>query len=153
MKMNRFILILAILNISYTLSQEGKMSFERLKAIKMTFITEKIGLNENEEAFFWRIYNDYEKKIYERSSEKIRSIRKKYFKEIDSISSLEAYKAINQMNFLENLALELKQKRDLQLLDSLSPNKVLKVQHAEYRFKREMISKIVKKTNNEAEKK
>ena len=152
MKMNRFILILAILNISYTLSQEGKMSFERLKAIKMTFITEKIGLNENEEAFFWRIYNDYEKKIYERSSEKIRSIRKKYFKEIDSISSLEAYKAINQMNNLEHLALELKQKRDLKLLDSLSPNKVLKVQHAEYRFKREMILKIIKKTNKEAEK-
>ena len=140
MKMNRFILILAILNISYTLSQEGKMSFERLKAIKMTFITEKIGLNENEEAFFWRIYNDYEKKIYERSSEKIRSIRKKYFK------------AINQMNNLEHLALELKQKRDLKLLDSLSPNKVLKVQHAEYRFKREMIFKIIKKTNKEAEK-
>ena len=119
----------------------------------MTFITEKIGLTNNEEIFFWRIYNDFEKKIHERSSQKIRSIRKKYFKEIDSISSLEAYKAINQMNFLENLALELKQKRDLQLLDSLSPNKVLKVQHAEYRFKREMISKIVKKTNNEAEKK
>ena len=77
MKMNRFILILAILNISYTLSQEGKMSFERLKAIKMTFITEKIGLNENEESFFWRIYNDFEKKIYERSSQKIRFIRKK----------------------------------------------------------------------------
>ena len=76
MKMNRFILILSILNISYTLSQEGKMSFERLKAIKMTFITEKIGLTENEESFFWRIYNDYEKKIYERSSQKIRSIRK-----------------------------------------------------------------------------
>ena len=143
MKMNRFILILAILNISYTLSQEGKMSFERLKAIKMTFITEKIGLNENEEAFFWRIYNDYEKKIYERSSEKIRSIRKKYFKEIDNISSLEAYKAINQMNNLEHLALELKEKRDLKLLDSLSPNKVLKVQHAEYRFKREMILSLI----------
>ena len=118
----------------------------------MTFITEKIGLNENEEAFFWRIYNDYEKKIYERSSEKIRSIRKKYFKEIDNISSLEAYKAINQMNNLEHLALELKEKRDLKLLDSLSPNKVLKVQHAEYRFKREMIFKIIKKTNQEAEK-
>ena len=129
------------------------MTFERLKAIKMTFITEKVGLNNNEEIFFWRIYNDFEKKIHERSSQKIRSIRKKYFKEIDSISSLEAYKAINQMNILEHLALELKQKRDLTLLDSLSPNKVLKVQHAEYRFKREMISKIVKKTNNEAEKK
>ena len=110
-------------------------------------------LNNNEEIFFWRVYNDFEKKIYERSSQKIRSIRKKYFKEIDSISSLEAYKAINQMNILEHLALELKKKRDLTLIDSLSPNKVLKVQHAEYRFKREMISKIVKKTNNEAEKK
>lgn len=153
MKMNRFLLILTLLNLNFTFSQESKMTFERLKAIKMTFITEKIGLTNNEEIFFWRIYNDFEKKIYERSSQKIRFIRKKYFKEIDSISSLEAYKAINQMNFLENLALELKQKRDLQLLDSLSPNKVLKVQHAEYRFKREMISKIVKKTNNEAEKK
>ena len=152
MKINRFILIIAILNISYTLGQEGKMSFERLKAIKMTFITEKIGLNENEEAFFWRIYNDYEKRIYERSTQKIRSVRKKYFKEIDSISNLEAYKVINQMNNLEHLALELKEKRDLKLLDSLSPNKVLKVQHAEYRFKREMILKIIKKTNQESEK-
>jgi hypothetical protein len=129
------------------------MSFERLKAIKMTFITEKVGLNNNEEIFFWRVYNDFEKRIYERSSKKIRSIRKKYFKEIDSISSLEAYKAINQMNNLEHLALELKQKRDLKLLDSLSPNKVLKVQHAEYKFKREIVSRIIEKTNNEAEKK
>ena len=61
--------------------------------------------------------------------------------------------ADNQMNNLEHLALELKQKRDLKLLDSLSPNKVLKVQYAEYRFKREMILKIIKKTNQEAEKK
>ena len=152
MKINRFILITALLNINFTFSQESKMSFERLKAIKMTFITEKIGLNENEEAFFWKIYNDYEKRIYERSTQKIRYIRKKYFKEIDSISSLEAYKVINQMNNLEHLALELKEKRDLKLLDSLSPNKVLKVQHAEYRFKREMIFKIIKKTNQEAEK-
>ncbi len=150
--MNRFILFFTLLIINFTLGQESKMSFERLKAIKMTFITEKIGLNENEEAFFWRIYNDYEKKIYERSSQKIRSIRKKYFKKIDSISSLEAYKAINQMNNLEHLALELKEKRDLKLLDSLSPIKVLKVQHAEYSFKREMIFKIIKKTNQEAEK-
>ena len=152
MKINRFILITALLNINFTFSQESKMSFERLKAIKMTFITEKIGLNENEEAFFWKIYNDYEKRIYERSTQKIRYVRKKYFKEIDSISSLEAYKVINQMNNLEHLALELKEKRDLKLLDSLSPNKVLKVQHAEYRFKREMIFKIIKKTNQEAEK-
>ena len=151
--MNRFLLILTLLNSSITFSQENKMSFERLKAIKMAFITEKIGLNNNEEAFFWRVYNDFEKKIHERSSKKIRSIRKKYFKEIDSISSLEAYKAINQMNILEHLALELKQKRDLTLLDSLSPNKVLKVQHAEYKFKREMVSRIIEKTNNEAEKK
>ena len=151
--MNRFLLILTLLNLNFTFSQESKMSFERLKAIKMTFITEKVGLNNNEEIFFWRVYNDFEKRIYERSSQKIRSIRKKYFKEIDSISSLEAYKVINQMNNLEHLALELKQKRDLTLLDSLSPNKVLKVQHAEYKFKREIVSRIIEKTNNEAEKK
>ena len=90
MKMNRFLLILTLLNLNFTFSQESKMTFERLKAIKMTFITEKIGLTNNEEIFFWRVYNDFEKKIHERSSQKIRSIRKKYFKEILTVASFMA---------------------------------------------------------------
>ena len=40
------------------------MSFERLKALKMSYITEKIGLTEAEESVFWEIYDQYEKKMF-----------------------------------------------------------------------------------------
>ena len=77
--MNRFLLILTLLNLNFSFSQESKMTFERLKAIKMTFITEKIGLTNNEEIFFWRVYNDFEKKNISEILAKNKIPKKKIF--------------------------------------------------------------------------
>ena len=63
----------------------------------MTYITEKLGLNENQETFFWKIYNDYEDKIHEKSRKKIRALRREYFKELDTISNISAFQVINQI--------------------------------------------------------
>tara|TARA_B100000925_G_C21896107_1_gene425041 strand:+ start:459 stop:908 length:450 start_codon:yes stop_codon:yes gene_type:complete len=144
MKMNRFLFIVLILSLNFSYGQKDNMSFDRLKALKMTYITEKLGLNENQETFFWKIYNDYEDKIHEKSRKKIRTLRRKYFKELDTISNISAFQVINQINNLEHLAIKLKEERDIKLLDSLSPKKVLKVQVMEYRFNREMIYRIKK---------
>ena len=80
MKMNRFLFIVLILSLNFSYGQKDNMSFDRLKALKMTYITEKLGLNENQETFFWKIYNDYEDKIHEKSRKKIRALRREYFK-------------------------------------------------------------------------
>ena len=149
--MNKFLVIVLLFNLSISFSQEKKMSFERLKALKMSYITEKVGLNEDEESIFWEIYDNYEKKIYENCRKKIRVIRKKYLLAVDSLTNEEAFKVIKEINNLEHLAIKLEEERDLKLLEKLSPNKILKVHHAEYHFNREMIYKM-KKPNKDHQK-
>ena len=60
--MNRLLIIVLLLISNNSFGQKGKMSFERLKALKMSYITERIGLTEAEESVFWEIYDQYEKK-------------------------------------------------------------------------------------------
>ena len=53
--------MIVLLMVSFTktsFGQNGKISFERLKALKMSYVTEKIGLYEKEETIFWKIYDE-----------------------------------------------------------------------------------------------
>ena len=97
------------------------MSFERLKALKMSFITEKIGLTEAEESVFWEIYDQYEEKIFVNCRKKIKNLRKSYMKSQDSISNEEALEVIKKINEMERYALELKGERDKSLLKNSQP--------------------------------
>ena len=74
--MNRLLTIVMLLVLNSSFGQKGKMSFERLKALKMSYITEKIGLTEAEEPVFWDIYDQYEKKIFIDCRKKIKSRHK-----------------------------------------------------------------------------
>ena len=50
--MNKLLTIVLLLNLSIGFGQNKKMSFERLKAFKMSYITEKVDLDENQESVF-----------------------------------------------------------------------------------------------------
>lgn len=140
--MNRLliILMLLILNISY--GQKSKMSFERLKALKMSYITEKIGLTQAEEPIFWEIYDQYEKKIFIECRKKIRNLRKSHMNSQDNFSNSEALEVIRKINELEQYALQLKEERDKSLLEKFSANLILKMHRAEYFFNRDMVYKM-----------
>ena len=143
--MNRLLTIALVLCVSTSFAQKSKMSFERLKALKMSYISEKIGLTEAEESVFWEIYDAYEKKIYVDSRKKIKNLRKNFIKSKDSISNEEAYGVIQKINELEHIALELEAERDKELIQKFSAHKILKMHHAEYNFNREMLYKMKKK--------
>ena len=135
-------MMVLILNSSF--GQKRKMSFERLKALKMSYITEKIGLTEAEESVFWEIYDQYEKKMFIECRKKIKNLRKSYMKSNDSISNDEALEVIQKINALEQHALQLKEERDKSLLEKFSANLILKMHHAEYHFNRDMVYKLKK---------
>lgn len=134
-----------VLSLNNSYGQKGKMSFERLKALKMSYITEKIGLTEDEESIFWEIYDGYEKKIFVECRKKIKNVRRVYMRNLDSINNEEAFEIIQKINELEHNALKLEEERDKFLLEKLSAHKILKMHHAEYHFNREMIYKMKKK--------
>ena len=135
-------MMVLILNSSF--GQKRKMSFERLKALKMSYITEKIGLTEAEESVFWEIYDQYEKKMFIDCRKKIKNLRKSYMKSNDTISNDEALEVIQKINALEQYALQLKEERDKSLLEKFSANLILKMHHAEYHFNRDMVYKLKK---------
>lgn len=142
--MNRLLIIVMLLTLNSSYGQKSKMSFERLKALKMSYITEKIGLTEAEESVFWEIYDQYEEKIFVDCRKKIKNLRKSYMKSQDSISNEEALEVIQKINEMERYALELKVERDKSLLEKFSANVILKMHHAEYHFNREMVYKMRK---------
>ncbi|MGB0395867.1 MAG: hypothetical protein ACPGC6_03770 [Flavobacteriaceae bacterium] len=142
--MNRLLIIMMVLILNSSFGQKRKMSFERLKALKMSYITEKIGLTEAEESVFWEIYDQYEKKMFIDCRKKIKNLRKSYMKSNDSISNDEALEVIQKINALEQHALQLKEERDKSLLEKFSANLILKMHHAEYHFNRDMVYKLKK---------
>lgn len=142
--MNRLLIITMLLILNSSFGQKRKMSFERLKAIKMSYITEKIGLTEAEESVFWEIYDQYEEKIFIHCRKNIKNLRRNYMISQDSISNEAALEMIQKINEWEHYALQLKEERDKSLLEKFSANLILKMHHAEYHFNREMVYKMKK---------
>ena len=50
--MNRILIILVIVSFSNSYGQQNKMSFERLKALKMSYITKKLDCQRRKKVFF-----------------------------------------------------------------------------------------------------
>lgn len=142
--MNRILTLMFILTAVVGYGQKNKMSFERLKALKMSFIAEKIGLMEEEESIFWEIYDQYEKEIFVTCRKEIKNIRKNNSSSVDDISDEEAIEIIKKINELESHAIKLRMERDKHLLEKFSAQMILKMHQAEYRFNREMVYKIKK---------
>lgn len=143
--MNRLLIIALLLVSNNSFGQKSKMSFERLKALKISYITERIGLTEAEESVFWEIYDQYEKRIFDDCRINIKNLRKTYMKSKDIMNNDKALEMIKKINALEQHALQLKVERDKSLLEKFSAVKILKMHHAEYHFNREMVYKMRKK--------
>ena len=136
--MNKILILVMIFSFSMGFGQ-GKTSFERIKALKMAYIAEKIDLTDKEETFFWEVYDEYELKIYKECRKKLKEIRKKYSKNIDSLTKEEAIIVLKKVYKIEHLAVDFEEERDKTLLINLSPKKILKIHYAEYHFNREMV--------------
>lgn len=138
--MNKILIFVMTFSFSTGFGQ-GKTSFERIKALKMAYITEKIDLTDEEETIFWQVYDEFELKIYNECRKKLKEIRKQYSKSIDSLTKKEAINVLKEVYKIERLAVNYEEERDKALLINIPPKKILKIHHAEYHFNREMVYK------------
>ncbi len=86
--MKKFVLILAIFFSGFTTlyaQDDNDPRGEKIQALKIAFITQKLGLTTEEAQKFWPLYNQYEhevrgveRKDVMRSDEQLLNIRKKY---------------------------------------------------------------------------
>ena len=139
-----FILFNLILFNSYHLfSQENRRpSFERMKAMKMTFISEKIPFSNQDEIYFWQVFGKYEtilyKDIWEVRNEYMKTREKSNFNYYDEI---EAKEILDKWSSWEERQNKVWLERKNELLKKLSYSIVLNILNLEEKFWRNRMLK------------
>jgi hypothetical protein len=139
------VLVISILFLSSLgISAQRQNNFEKIKALKTAYITDKVGLTSKEAEVFWPVYNKFERELYQL---KVNS-RRKLMQEIKSKGGvnqlteteadilLQRYKKLNENIFL-------KEQEKIRALEKvLDAKKLLKLYRAEETFKKELLNKL-----------
>ncbi|CAM3859291.1 MULTISPECIES: sensor of ECF-type sigma factor [Flavobacterium] len=141
MKTKLTILLLFIFSITF--SQGFREKKEKIKAIKIAYITEQLNLTTDEAQKFWPVYNTFDDKQFEIRHNKMKKIINKFENDgIDSVSEKEAKELINQMEDYEDEMHNLKKKYIKDLLKVLPAKKVIKLKKVEDEFNRKLLKQF-----------
>lgn len=119
--------------------QKGK--HERIKALKTTYITEKLSLTSAEAEKFWPVYNSYDEKFHDIRKIERNDIYKKLRNGLENLSDAEANTLIDQSLSLESESLELRKQMIAELRKVISPKKIIILKKTEDDFKRELLDR------------
>ena len=136
--------LLLTLFLSFSLSvfsQDHKEKRDQIKALKVSFLTTELNLTSDESAKFWPVYNTYEEKEYQIRHDKMRSIIKKIDQAGNTLTEKDANTYLTQLQEAEEELLALRKKMVTELKPIIGAVKVIKLQKAEFDFKRKLLSK------------
>lgn len=140
-KLLTLILLLLSLNIA---AQKGEHR-DRIKALKISYVTQQLNLSSKEAQKFWPIYNAYEQERHKIKHEEIRAIRKEIREQIDSMTDERASALLTQINNAENKIHKSDTELTTKLSGFLSPKKIILLKIAEEDFKRKMLDELKKR--------
>lgn len=120
---------------------------EKIKALKIAFLTEELDLTSSEAEKFWPIYNLYDEKLHqlERVEKQKLKTHIKNVGGIDSISENEAKSIMSKIVRIDEQAYKTKVTFDKELTKALSFKKLLKLKVAEKEFVRNLMRKYRRK--------
>ncbi|GAA4239051.1 hypothetical protein GCM10022291_31870 [Postechiella marina] len=118
---------------------------ERIKALKVSFITEKLDLTTKEAQAFWPIYNAYDENSRKCKYEDMRNIRKEIKENATTITDEEAKKLLEKLVDAENKLH--KERVDLiaNLKKIISPKKIILLKATEDDFNRKLFDEYKKR--------
>ena len=139
-KQSIFIVLLLV-----SLNVEAQSHRERIKALKVSFLTERLDLTEKEAQKFWPVYNEFEKNSSKIKYIKIKNIRMEIKETFDTMSEDRARELIEKYNEAENSLHQLWVEFSNKLTDMIPPKKIILLKIAEEDFKRKMIDEFKKR--------
>ncbi len=135
--MNRLIIIIAILYASVSVAQH-KGNREKIKSLKVAFITDRLELTSKEAQQFWPVYNEHEGKM-EVLRDKERSQIKNKMRDAADLSDKEAEILLEQFIGFKEEAEKLDKSFINDLKNVITPKKTLLLLRSEEEFKRQLI--------------
>lgn len=135
--------ILFLLISSLSFAQDFKERREKVKALKVAFITKKLELTTEEAQKFWPIYNTYDESQAELRHEKMRAILNRFKPDnVENLSEKEASALLVQMEKIEEDLFNLRRKFIKELQGVISAKKIIKLKKAEEDFNRELLKQM-----------
>ncbi len=139
------ILVLFITSISYaqTPPLHGKMSKERMekiKILKIGYLTEVLDLSVKEAQQFWPLYNEYEESHLDHRKKEQQFFRK--IKEVDTLSTVEAKQLLSNLEKFEseNYTNRVLFYKELQKI--FSAKKIILFKKAEFDFNKRLLKQF-----------
>lgn len=126
---------------------EKRMSFERLKALKINFIIEQVDLNTEEESFVWSAFEKHESDVRKQYHKKMRKIRYNNYKKTEDLSESQAAVTLDSIYHLRTVKEELDQAFLKTLKTKLTAKQVLEIHIAEEKFHRKMVHRSREQKN------
>lgn len=140
------LIIVAMIGSAGLFAQQGAKK-ERIKALKIAFYTERIGLSSEEAEVFWPLYNEYESKREALRNEEQKEVRDRIGATND-FDEQEATEILNRYLQLEEQQEELDKQFYRELAAELSAAKVLRLFRAEHEFRRRLLQEYRKRGGN-----
>lgn len=140
MKKTGLLLAFVFMTISWAVAQphHDNKSRQRIKALKIAFITEKLDLEPKQAERFWPVYNNYEKEKWEQH----KSFYDKYRDENPTADRKTAHDYIKANLDYQEAELALKKKYKDKLLKVISAEQLAELYQAERGFKEMLIREL-----------
>ena len=140
-------MVLIVANFSF--AQGFKEKKEKIKALKVAYITEKLDFTTDEAQKFWPIYNTFDEKQFEIRHNKMKAIIKKIEESgMDNISEKEAQNLISQIENSEDELHNLKKKFMQDLQKVIPAKKIILLKKTEEEFNRKLLREFKERKKN-----
>lgn len=134
--------ILPILIFLFSLNINAQKNRERIQALKVSFITERLDLSEQEAQLFWPIYNNYNKVTRKIKHQDIRNIRHEIKNNANTLTDKKAKEILDKLNKAETSLHKHRIELSNKLLKVIPPRKIILLKMAEEDFKRKILERL-----------
>lgn len=138
MTLNKFITTLLLVLITNSLFAQGPIMRNRIKTLKVAYITEQLGLTSNEAQEFWPVYNQHHQKM-----EKLRSKEREQFEGVQTdmsiVSDKDAESLVTNYLLMQEEKSEIDKKFITDLRQVISAKKIILLFRAEKNFKKRLL--------------
>ena len=142
--MNKKIVCIVFLLISVSVMGQRKFDKEKIKALKVAFITDRLALSSEEAKEFWPLHAEFENKMMAIRHEQHKNIRKK-IEHADQLSNEQANTLFKKFLALEKERLLVTETYFKKFSKVLSPVKALQLLKINEDFKRKLLRQYGKR--------
>ncbi len=134
-------------SINAQMSKEGR---DKIKALKVAYLTEQMNLTTSEAEKFWPVYNTYNKTQYSIRNNYKASVKKveKEYQDFNDISEEKAKKLVSLKLLTDKKLYDSQEKFTKSIQGIISYKKILKLQIAEMEFGRKLMRKYKHRDRN-----